>query len=121
MKHIYSYWKEVSTKNHTEKEGYSVADITFHFDACDESGNDLIFGKDRKTLKAAINDAKRFFKKRNNDTDYYGIYANAVLTDYYDDGSVARKPSEDCARIGSLDPNGQYFDMCEDVDWLEEA
>lgn len=98
--------------------GYSVADITFHFDACDEIGRDLIIGNDRKTLRAAINDAKRFAKKRNNDTDYYSIYANAIITRYYDDGSIAGKPDEDCARIGSMDPDGEYFDLCEQVDWL---
>lgn len=114
MKHVYSYWIE----GKTQKQCYSVADITFSYDAYDKTGRYLAFGNRRKSLQAAINDAKRFFKKRNNNTDCYSIYAHAILTDFYDDGTIVRKPEEDCAIIGSLDSRGQYSDSCEPVDWL---
>ena len=116
MKHIYRYWRELRSK----KEGYSVAEITFYFEASDDFDT-VHYGKERKTLQAAINDAKRFFKK-NEDKGYnYSIYANAILTDYYDDGTMVRKPDNDCARLGTLDPDGEYFDMCEPVDWMDKA
>lgn len=115
MKHIYSYWEAFPSK----REGYSVAVITFDFDAIDEKGNEH-FGKSRNTLKEAINDAKRYFKTHSD--SYFSIYAHAILTDYYtDSGEKVRKPEEDCIRIGSLTPFGDYLDLCESADWLEEA
>lgn len=117
MTNVFSYWTE--TRKGVERNGYSVAEITFHFEALlDEEGRaDENFGKDRKTLSAAINDAQKFFKKHHEDNYYYGIYAEAEITDYYEDGTAIRV-ERDGARIGTLSEDGSYFDLCEPVDWL---
>lgn len=111
MRNIYRYWRDGNGR-----EGYSVAEIVFTA----ESYNDfdtVWYGKERKTLQAAINDAKRYYKKHPD--LYFSIYANAKIQDLYDDGTPQCKPWEDCARIGTLDIDGEYFDMCEPVDWLD--
>lgn len=121
MKHVYRYWYE-ERKEGTRRDGYSVADIYFQANAIVEENGYHVkdwYGKERKTLKAAINDAKRFYKKY--PEAYFSIYAYATLTDYYEDGTLVRKPDNDCARIGSIIHDGEYFDLCESVDWLEEA
>lgn len=111
MKRVYSYWTT------GKRNGYSEAEITFSFDSIDDNEREE-FGKERKSLNAAINDAKRAFRK--NPDAYYSIYAHAILTDYYEDGTIAHKPYDDCARIGSINHNGEYFDLCESVEWLTE-
>lgn len=115
MKKIYRYWTG-GPVGQPAREGYSVADIIFTAAACKDFDT-VWYGKERKTLNAAINDAKRYSKK--NPDVFFSIYANATLTDYFDDGTMSGKPWEDCARIGTLDECGEYFDMCEPVDWLD--
>ena len=110
MRKVYQYW----TSN--KGDGYSEAVITFCFDSIDDNGHE-VYGKDRQTLQAAINDAKKQFKKTPDAN--FSLYANAELTDYYDDGTVDGKTERDCIRIGSIDPNGNYFDLCESADWLD--
>lgn len=114
MKHIYRYWKECRPNG---KEGYSVAEVTFNFEASNDFDT-VEYGKERKTLKATINDAKRYLKKNEDKEYYYSIYAYAKLSDYYDDGTLIRT-DEDSARIGTLDVNGEYFDLCESHEWLD--
>lgn len=110
MRKVYQYW--TSDKG----DGYSEAVITYSFDSIDDDGKE-IYGEERKTLKAAINDAKKAFKKHKD--AYFSIYAHAELTDYYNDGTICFGTETDCARIGSLTPDGEYFDLCEGRDWLD--
>lgn len=99
------------------KTGYSVADIEFYAENfISETGDTTWYGKHRKTLNAAINDGKRYFAKHPD--EYVNFYASATLIDYYDDGTPASKPDTDCARLGTLDETGEYFDLCESVNWL---
>lgn len=114
MKHIFRHWEELSSK----RKGYSEADITFSFDTVDDVGNEY-YGRKRKTLQAAINDAKRYFKTHRD--WYYSIYAHATLREFYQDDTQAYKTVYDCARLGSLTLDGEYFDLCESVDWLKKA
>lgn len=113
MKHIYRYWIEKPSN----KEGYSVAEITYHAESHFDGDGKIeeVFGKERKTLKAAINDGKKFYEK--NPDALVSIYAFATLTSYYDDGTEESRPDTDCARIGSIH-NGEYFDLHEQHDWL---
>lgn len=110
MRHIYQHWRE----HGTGKTGYSVADIIYTADASNDFDTEW-YSKERKTLQAAINDAKRYYKK--NPDAYFGIYAKATLTDYYDDGTKRYRSFEEEARIGTLH-DGEFFDLCEPVDWL---
>lgn len=114
MEKIYNHWRTLACDGPI-RNGYSVADITYSFDAIDDDNKEY-YGKKRKTLKAAINDAKQCFK--NHQDAYFSIYAHAILKEFYEDGTQYGKTDKDCARIGSLDSFGEYFDLCESVEWL---
>lgn len=115
MKKIYSYWEDPQTG----ESGYWEADITFSAEATDHSdrgGGDMVWSKECKTLKSAITEAKKYFKKH----PMYSVdvYANAVLTERNQDGTARSNPTNDGARLGTIWDDGSYFDLCEDVRWL---
>lgn len=114
MKKIYSYWEDPKTG----ETGYCEADITFTADAFDESVGDTVwYSKDCKTLKTAISEARKYFQEHR--THNVNVYANAELTERNQDGTVRHKPLIDGARLGTIWEDGSYFDLCENVPWLQ--
>ena len=113
MKKIFEYWKE----GKSGREGYTIAEIEFAAENfISETGDTTWYGEKRKTLRAAINDGKRYFAKHPN--EYIIVYAWAKITPYYNDGTQRHKSYDDCVSLGSIDPNGNYFDFCTPVDWM---
>lgn len=96
--------------------GYSVAVVTYKFSAVD-GDLDLEFGKERKTLQAAINDGKSFFKKRGGGYRIE-ISAHADLYKFYDDGTQYGDMREEICFLGLIDDNGEYFKMYNNAEWL---
>lgn len=109
---VYQTWKAIDGSF----SGYSVAMVYYQFNAS-KDGFDVECGNERNTLKAAINDGKRFFKK--NGVGYrIEVNAHADLYDYFDNGAQRGDLKEDTCFLGLIDENGEYFKMYNSAEWL---
>lgn len=112
MKKIYRRWHE----QNTGKKGYSFAEVTYRIEVVIGDYTREIYGRDRAKLCTAINDGKKAFEKYGSSADI-NVYAFALLSEHYDDGTQAYNTMSDCVRVGAIQ-FGEYFDLCESAEWL---
>lgn len=91
-------------------EGHKEYEIEFNAEWTD--GKNEVYFVNRKTFKAALNDAKRYLKKTGRECDIYSNWKVKIVNDT--EGGKVEHSYVDSARLGTM-MNGEYFDLCEDV------
>lgn len=107
MRKIYSQFTDT-----TGRPGHAVADITYQ---SDDSGSGWV-SPGRQTLKAAINDGKRYM--RSHPDASISVTAEATLTHLLTDTGEIISQTTDSTLVGMILPGGEYVTIDEDIRWL---